>query len=288
MSTRKPETEMWKNSAGQSFRFMHWPHPDGPQKTLVLIHHGHGEHAGRWQTMADALADLPVDVRAYDLRGHGESEGKRGDANGYGQFADDLLEIWPVMLEKSGAERVLLVGHSMGAAAVAYTLIHRTPPKELAGVILSSGLFLMPRTVINSIKIALGRPMSKILPGLQMDTALPATVISNDPAEVKRYAEDPLIHSKVTTRLGASWETDGETLPDLAKNFPDVPLLITTGVADKAVDPQGTHRFAKNVPHANVEYVRFEGGFHEPHHDAAADAQKVKDVWHKWVEAHLN
>jgi alpha-beta hydrolase superfamily lysophospholipase len=287
--TRTPEIETWTNAKGEKFRLVHWPHPDGPQKTLLLIHHGHGEHAERWQTLVNAVGDLPVDIRSYDLRGHGKSEGKRGDAEGYGHFADDLLEILPAMVERSGAVQVILMGHSMGAAAVAYTLLHRPLPENLIGVILSSGLFLMPRTVINSIKIELGKIVGSIVPGLQMSTGQPHTRMTRDIKEAERYRDDPLVHDKVTTRLGKSWANEGEALPDLARNFPDVPLLIYHGTGDKTVDPQGSYRFAKNVPNQDkVKYVEFDGYYHEPHHEAPEDAQRVFDMWRSWLEERID
>ena len=50
---------------GQRFRVLTWPAPRGAG--LLVIHHGHGEHAGRWGGLAAALEGLPLTVAAHAL-----------------------------------------------------------------------------------------------------------------------------------------------------------------------------------------------------------------------------
>src|SRR4051812_21972117 len=104
---RPMETHFWKNARGESFRVLVWP-SSVKARTLLFIHHGHGDHAGRFDGLAAALGGLPVEIRAYDARGHGKSDGRRGNATGMDQFVDDLEEILPAELAASGMDEVVL------------------------------------------------------------------------------------------------------------------------------------------------------------------------------------
>src|SRR5437868_1610074 len=134
-------TERWKNARGEGFRVLVWPTTaQEPPRSLLLIHHGHGEHAGRYARLADALAHLPVEIRAFDARGHGESDGVRGRIRGIDQLVADLAEILPAQLAASGLERVTLFGHSMGGAVIARYLETQAPHPAIRSVIFSSPL----------------------------------------------------------------------------------------------------------------------------------------------------
>lgn len=72
-------------------------------------------------------------VIAYDARGHGESDPAPapGDYR-YADYADDAIAV----LDAAGADRAVLVGHSMGAAtAVRVALLH---PERVAGLVLGA------------------------------------------------------------------------------------------------------------------------------------------------------
>jgi pimeloyl-ACP methyl ester carboxylesterase len=76
-------------------------------------------------------------VVGYDARGHGESDpAPPGEGYGYPQLVGDLERVIAAEL---GEERLILVGHSMGAhTAVAYALSHR---QRLAGLVVVGPVF---------------------------------------------------------------------------------------------------------------------------------------------------
>ena len=47
---------------------------------VAVIVHGYGEHAGRYDHVAEALVDAGAAVYAGDHLGHGESEGERASS----------------------------------------------------------------------------------------------------------------------------------------------------------------------------------------------------------------
>ncbi len=64
-----------------------------PPRAVVLIVHGLGEHAIRYDHVARQLLDWGFAVRAYDQRGHGESGGVRGGLSSEALLLEDLAEV---------------------------------------------------------------------------------------------------------------------------------------------------------------------------------------------------
>ena len=75
-------------------------------------------------------------VHAFDLRGHGDSEGDRVWVTRFGDYLDDLGIFLRRVREQEPNKKVFLFGHSMGGAIVTlYTLTRELKP---AGLIASS------------------------------------------------------------------------------------------------------------------------------------------------------
>ena len=277
-------SEFWTNRRGEAFHFVHWKGSEYSNRTLMLIHHGHGEHAKRYDGFSEQLSDLPVDVRGFDCRGHGESCGVRGRADGLDGLVADLEEIIPVMLEKSGADRLILFGHSMGGAVIAHYLTAYEPHPAVVGAILSAPALAIPRTFSTTIKVLVARALDRVLPHLILDTELDAAGISSVPEEVERYKRDPLIHSKISIRLGKSLIDDGALAAERSGRV-SVPLLVYHGGDDPIVSIEGSQKFATNAVNAEVEYLEFAGCFHESHHESPKDAAQVFNSIRRWVSA---
>ena len=70
-----------------------WPLSKGPVRGVVLIVHGLGEHAWRYDHVAERLNSWGFAVRAYDQFGHGESMGQRGALPSEDRLLSDLAEV---------------------------------------------------------------------------------------------------------------------------------------------------------------------------------------------------
>ncbi len=78
---------------GTNLVVMDWPLDKGPVRGVVLIVHGLGEHAWRYDTLAQRLNAWGFAVRAYDQYGHGESMGPRGALPRSDRLLSDLAEL---------------------------------------------------------------------------------------------------------------------------------------------------------------------------------------------------
>ena len=89
--------------------------PDGEGRGQIIITHGMGEHSDSYHQLATDLVQDQWTVYAWDLRGHGRSEGKRGYVN---QFTD-LIKDFDAFLrnfksQNQARKNNFLFGHSMG------------------------------------------------------------------------------------------------------------------------------------------------------------------------------
>jgi len=272
------------NHRGEVLRVMAWPAAE-PSKTIVVIHHGLGEHIGRYESVVEQLSSLPVDVYGYDAVGHGLSGGKRGDAAGIDGLAEELRSMIGVFIERSGAERVLVFGHSMGAAVVARSLTLGAPHPAIAAVVLSAPPIEIHRTPMIDLKITFGRVLAKLVPRVTLSNEIDHDNISSVPSEVERYAADPLIHDRVSLRLAASLIDDASTLPDKVGSVM-LPLFLYQGLEDGVVMIEGTRRLAQSWG-GPVRLEEVATGRHETHHERPETVAALFTTLREWLAPYV-
>ena len=84
-----------------------------PKAAIILIH-GHGDHSGGLQNISESLVKNKYIVYAFDLRGHGQSSGKRGFIRSWDEFRGDLHEFRKLVALDQPELPLYIVGHSMG------------------------------------------------------------------------------------------------------------------------------------------------------------------------------
>ena len=91
--------------------------PENP-KAVVQIAHGMGEHARRYDWVAQKLNDQGYAVYANDHRGHGGTSGPAlgyMGADGWNRSLADLYELGQFAKGKHAGLKLVLLGHSMGS-----------------------------------------------------------------------------------------------------------------------------------------------------------------------------
>lgn len=162
-----------------------WLTANKQPKNVINLVHGLGEHSGRYAHVAKALNDAGYHLVAFDLRGHGLSEGKRGHASGFVQLFDDIQSFLQVSDRKFGLEEApFLYGHSLGGSLVINYCLQRDP--HLRGVI-STAPALSLASEPSKIKLLMAKGIAKFIPALTMSNDLEANFLSHDQAIVKAY-----------------------------------------------------------------------------------------------------
>ena len=280
MRTQSTATQVAED--GTTFRLVGWPSPT-PTDVAVVVHHGLGEHAGRYETLARGLGDAPVHLWGWDARGHGHSTGKRGHATGLDQMIGDLEHLLPAVLERSGASRAILYGHSMGAAVTARYFTHHTPDPRLVGAWFSSTALKVELNGLEmQIKAAVAPILASLAPSFALANGLDANGISSVPAEVERYQKDPLVHDRLSAALGNSMLRDPpQSLAQAARL--SVPVLMWHGDQDSIADIEGTRAFFNGAGSHDKTFREIAGARHEVHHESEAITGPLFRELREWI-----
>ncbi len=265
---------------GTNLIVMDWPLSKAPVRGVVLIVHGLGEHAWRYDAMAQNLNDWGFAVRAYDQFGHGESMGQRGALPSDDRLLQDLAEVVDESRARMHASTPLIVlGHSMGGLVAARFAALQL--RTIEGLVLSSPAL---DAGLNGLQKLLLAVLPKLAPNLRVGNGLDPQYLSHDPGVVARYKADPLVHDRISARLGAFI---AETGPLVIADAPrwSVPTLLLYAGADRLVNPAGSRAFASAAPASVVTSQCFETLYHEIFNESAPGAAQVVAQLKAWLDA---
>ena len=96
--------------------------PQEPTKRAVVLVHGGGvtrEEGGFFTRLATGLSEAGIASLRFDLRGHGESEGRQEELT-LSTILNDIRVVLAYVREATNAEEVTLLGASFGGGICAY------------------------------------------------------------------------------------------------------------------------------------------------------------------------
>jgi alpha-beta hydrolase superfamily lysophospholipase len=231
-------------------------------KSMIAFVHGLGEHSGRYAHVADFFNKNEYSFFAFDNRGHGQSEGKRGHAPNYDSYLYDIDVFLDYVTAQSAGKPIFLYGHSMGGnLALNYILKRKSTIK---GLIVSGPwiqLAFQPKPVL----VTVGKLMRSMVPGFTQDSGLVQAHISKDSSVVEAYKNDPLVHSKITASASMSLLEAAAFLDSYAGLMP-VPALIMHAREDLLTSQPASEAFSKRVS-GPITYKKWEGMYHEIHNE---------------------
>jgi acylglycerol lipase len=247
----------------------------------VALVHGLGEHAGRYEALAQRLTAAGIELFAIDLRGHGQSPGARAWVDRFDQYLLDAEALLGVAAR--GRCPLFLMGHSMGGTISALYAAERLADDgpAVAGLILSSAALVPGRDVPRWL-IAVSRVISRVLPRLPT-MKVDAGWLSRDPDVVEASRVDPLVyHGGIPARTGAGI-LDAMGRIERGRANLRMPVLVYHGTADKLTEPDGSREFSKHVGSADRTLVLYEGSYHETMNDLGRE--RVIDALINWILA---
>jgi acylglycerol lipase len=245
---------------------------------VLAIIHGFGEHSGRYANVVNHLTPLGYAVYGFDLRGHGRSPGQRGHINAWDEYRGDVKNFLQMISKQETNLPVFLLGHSMGALIALDYLLH--DPAGLSGAIIS-GVPLEPVGVAKPFLVMLARVLSLLWPHFSLPLGLDPKGISRDPAVVKAYQADPLVHGKTTVRWGTEILKTIEWVKAHAAEV-KIPILLIHGSSDPLNSPDGTRNFFEKVTFPDKQMKIYPGSVHEAHNDL--DFKLVMNDMVQWLE----
>ncbi len=247
----------------------------------VVLTHGLGEHSGRYRHVAEVLAAKGLRLWSYDLRGHGRSAGRRGDAADYGELLEDLARVHA--LARAGAEGrpVFLMGHSLGGQITLSYLLRRG--EDCRGAVVCAP-WLRLAFAPSRWRVALARMAARWWPTYTQPTPVSWERLSRDREHLASLADPELVHHHLSARLFFAIEQAGAVA---LRNAPRLhtPILLLHGGADAVTSLEATREFHERVGAADKTFAFYPDARHETHNDLCRD-QVLRDVT-GWIEARL-
>jgi len=256
--------------------------PNNPVKIKAVIGlvHGMGEHSGRYGHVAKMLNEDGYVVIAYDQRGHGRTEGKRGHTPSYEALLEGVETLISESARKYPELPFFLYGHSMGGNVALNYLLRRKP--QIAGAIVT-GPWLKLAFKPPTIQAAIGRLVEAIYPQFTSVRPMVAEHLTSDPAMIKLYKNDKLIHGKITARFYFSVHNAGLWALDHASEL-SVPLLLMHASEDAVTSTTASQKFAEDAG-ASCTWRAWPGFQHEIHNEVKRE--QVFKVIRDWLNDRL-
>ena len=266
-------------SDGENIAVQDWPlAQEVPKRGLVLIVHGLGEHAGRYDTLARGLNDWGFAVRGYDQYGHGRSGGPRGGLTSAQRLLDDLGDVVDdTRTYMPPAAPLILLGHSLGGLVAAQFVAQKIRP--VSALVLSSPALDAGLTPVQKALLAI---LPKIAPNLRIGNGLNPRLLCHDPAVVAAYKADKLVHDRISARLALFIAEGGPAVIQQAVHWTTPTLLLYAG-ADRLVDPAGSRAFAAAAPQEVVTAQCFDALYHEIFNEPQSGS--VLRALQRWLDA---
>jgi alpha-beta hydrolase superfamily lysophospholipase len=174
------------------------------------------------------MAERGVACHAFDFRGHGRSEGKRGFVRKWDEFLDDLncfLEQ-PEMRSGEGPP-VFLVGHSHGGLVLAEAGIRGL---KVAGAMFSCPYF-KSAVRVPWYKMVAAKVGDRCLPAVRVYSGIRAEWLCSDPEMIQDSLKDPLGHHIATPRWFSTMQVAQAEAMRRAGDF-GLPMLMVIGKKD--------------------------------------------------------
>jgi alpha-beta hydrolase superfamily lysophospholipase len=247
--------------------------PDIAPRAVVVLSHGLGEYARRYDHVAQRFGEAGLLTYALDHRGHGRSGGKRMLVRDISEYTGDFATLVGIASRENPGLKSIVLGHSMGGGIVFAYGVERPDNYDL--MVLSAPA-VAAQDLVSPLLAFAAKILGVLLPGLPAQE-LDVNAISRDPAVVAAYNADPLVyHGKVPAGVGRALLQVGETMPQRAPAL-TAPLLVVHGSADRLIPVEGSRRLVGAVGSDDVELKVYPGLYHEVFNEPEQD-QVLGDV----------
>lgn len=258
---------------------------DSPEYVVCLVH-GIGEHAGRYDRIAEAFKASGVAMVGMDLRGHGFSSGTRGHTSPREGILCDIDRLMEYIEKEYSGIPVFLYGHSMGGN-IALNYRRRGRYRSVpSGYIITSPWLMLQREIPKPLYL-FAQAMSKIKPDFKMRAKIRPEMLGNVEV-ISKQANAHLVHDYITVKTAL----DGLEIADLLMNGrlettgdePLKPMLLMHGDKDMICDPEGS-RILSRLENGSCRFIEWPGLYHEIHNGSPdSDGTEVIRTIINWIK----
>ena len=251
----------------------------GAVRGSIVLTHGMGEHSGRYAHVIRRLNTAGLRVLSWDLRGHGRSEGRRGDIRRYGLLVDDLREIWS--LAQAGGGTVFLYGHSLGGQiTLNFAVCHRP---EAAGLIITSPWLRLAFAPSRG-KLFAAWVAAHLWPAFTQETDVVPGRLSRDAAFMDSLPDLHLVHHRMSARMYQALTMGALSASRAAAQLP-YPVLLVHGSRDPVTSVTATEQLFQTLRSRDKSLIIVPDALHETHNDLCRDSVLSQIV--AWLDPRL-
>lgn len=267
---------IWKSSDGLALYAVQWP-ATGRTEAVVAFVHGHGDHCRRYDEWFSVLNSRNIAVLAFDYRGHGRSDGKRGTIGQFEDLGKDVALLCAKAAELNPSVPVVLYGHSLGATLV---ISHLIRSKSLPALAIATSPWLQLAHPPGKYLSALIKIANQLLPNLAFSTGLHPSDFSMLEGYAEKGGEDKYIHNRISPRFYSSVVKE---IVYIFSHFSEitVPLLLMQGRDDKVMDGSATKKLSSLLP-GQVKYFEWKYAGHQLHNSESSD--EIMEYIIEWIK----
>jgi acylglycerol lipase len=224
------------------------PHAQPRKDSAILLFHGITAYAGPYELLLKPLVKRGFTVYGLDLRGHGLSDGVRGDYPSRERLVKDLCEAVAFVNERH--QKVVLLGHSLGVLSSIIALNNCLD--KVAGAVLLSGARTLKSNGAQNISLV--QKMKILLSSL----INPSKPVIKYEREGQVGLDDPIFNFRYTLRFM-------RILALRQMEFPkdmQIPVFVGVGDCDELFSVEDCKMLFEEIPSEVKQFHVVEGGKH--------------------------
>ena len=266
----------WKSYDGLHLYALKWPSIERPDAVVAFVH-GHGDHCRRYDEWFSKLTSRNIAVLAFDYRGHGRSEGRRGVIRHFDDLTQDIKSLHEMAKELFPGIPVVLYGHSLGATMVLSYILKSTLLPELA---IATSPWLQLKKQPGKLFSAIIKTGNLVAPFFTFKTGLRAADFSSIDNAAGKNEKDEFVHNRISPRLFSEVEKEAQWI---MAHFTEIgtPLLLMQGRDDRIMDGSATRKLNNGSP-GHINYREWEYAGHQLHNSERSS--EVMDFIIDWIK----
>ena len=219
-----------------------------PSNKVVLILHGITAYSGPYEMFGKAISKAGFTAVGLDLRGHGLSDGIRGDYPNKERLINDLVET--ISYLKKQFSTLLILGHSLGVFNALIAAKNTTEKIDVL-ILLSAGKSTRPGvykkpSILQKLKILVSSIFS------------PSKPVINYYREGLQGLDDPLFNFKYTLRFLRLF--DVKKL-DMSEEL-DFPIILGVGEHDEIFSVESAKSLLEEINSNDKKFFTIPGAKH--------------------------
>ncbi len=244
------------------------PQGETSKDSAILLLHGITAYSGPYGMIAEPLTEKGFTVYGLDLRGHGLSDGNRGDCPSMERFIDDLCET--LAFVKQRHTKVVIMGHSLGVLSSLIALNNCLENIDGA-VLLSAARKSRPHAYP---KMSVGQKLKILLSSI----IKPSKPVIDYYREGMVGIDDPLFNFKYTFRFMKLVNLVDFKFPEIG----NLPVFVGIGDNDELFAIEDCQKLFDEIPSEDKMFDVIKDGKH---------ATFPQDSWGpltSWLDEHFD